>query len=389
MNNIISNYQHVLPTYGRYPVAFVKGAGSRLWDSDGKEYVDFASGIGTNSVGHSHPRWVKAVAGQLELLAHTSNLFYTQPGGLLAQKLCQLSGLEGVFFGNSGAEANEGMIKAARKYSRDKYGQGRATIITLENSFHGRTITTLAATGQDKFHQHFHPFTEGFKHVAAGDISQLEAQGEDVCAVMIETIQGEGGVNVLPPEYIQAVARLCQTRDWLLLIDEVQTGMGRTGYWFSYQGLGVLPDAISFAKGIAGGLPLGGFLLGKKLHGVLNPGDHGSTYGGNLICCTAALAVIDILEGELPNVEAKGEYIRSQIAAMNLPQVVAIRARGLMLGIQLKDIAPAEINQQLLNSGLVALTAGADVLRFLPPLNISTEDIDSGLAIFKAVMSKL
>ena len=376
--------QNVLTTYGRLPVAFIKGENSRLWDSEGKEYVDFASGIGVNSIGYGNHKWVEAVSTQAAMLAHTSNLFYTQPAGELAARLCALTGMKGAFFANSGAESNEGIIKTARKYSKDKYGEGRHTILTLEDSFHGRTITTLAATGQDKFHHHFHPFTPGFVHVPQ-DITALESQGDDVCALLIETVQGEGGVIPLDTEFVQNAAKLCAQRDWLLLVDEVQTGVGRTGYWFGYQGIGITPDAISFAKGIAGGLPLGGFLVGEKLSKVLNPGDHATTYGGNPICCAAALAVLDILEPELPKIEEKGNYICDKIKAMNLPQVMGVRGKGLMLGVKL-NIAPAEVNAKLLKAGLVALTAGADVLRFLPPLTISMEDINAGLEIFEKTM---
>jgi len=373
--------QNIITTYGRLPVAFVKGEGSRLWDSDGKAYIDFASGIGTNSIGHSHPAWTKAVSEQAAHLAHTSNLYYTAPGGELAERLCKISGMNTVFFANSGAESNEGLIKVARKYSRDKYGANRHTIITLNGSFHGRTMAALTATGQDKFHNHFHPFVEGFRYVDAGDMSALESQNDDVCALLIETVQGEGGVVPLDKAYVQNAAKLCAKRDWLLLIDEVQTGIGRTGHWFGYQGLGVTPDAVSFAKGIAGGLPLGGFIVNEKLRNTLGPGDHGTTYGGNLICCAAALAVLDVLEAELPKIEEKGAYIRNKIEAMHFPQVEEIRGKGLMLGLKLKTVSPGEVNTNLLESGLVALTAGADILRFLPPLTISMEDIDAGLEI--------
>jgi len=379
--------QHILPTYARYPIAFSKGQGCRLWDADGKEYIDFMSGIGVISVGHAHPAWVNAVTTQAQNLAHVSNLFYTGPGAKLAKRLCEISGLAGVFFSNSGAEANEGLIKTARKYSRDKYGEGRATILTLEGSFHGRTITTLAANGQEKFHHHFHPFTPGFRYVKPGDTQALEAQSDDVCALLIEVIQGEGGVMPLDAEYVQAAAQLCKQRDWLLMIDEVQTGIGRTGKWFGYQHFGVNPDAVSFAKGIGGGLPFGGFMLAKKLSKTLGPGDHGSTYGGNPICAAAALAVLDIIEPLLPQIAANGEYICEKIRAMNLPQVTEVRGRGLMLGLKIKDTLPGEINAKLLESGLAALTAGTDILRFLPPLVIEKSDIDKGLKILQNVLS--
>ena len=380
---------NVLPTYGRYPVAFTSGKGCKLWDSEGKEYIDFMSGIGVCSVGHSHPVWVEAVAAQAGKLSHVSNLYYTEPGGQLAGKLCELSGLSGVFFSNSGAESNEGLVKIARKYSKNKYGSGRHTIISLVDSFHGRTITGLSATGQEKFHQHFDPFLPGFQHVAANDIAALEACGSDVCAVLIELVQGEGGVIPLDEEYVKQAAKLCQERDWLLLIDEVQTGIGRTGNWFAFLDYDITPDAVSFAKGIAGGLPLGGFLVNQKLKNVLNPGDHATTYGGNLVCCAAALATLDILKPVLPKVEEKGKYIRSRIESMNLPTVIEVRGMGLMLGVRIQKQSPAEINLKLLEEGLASLTAGTDVIRFLPPLVINNDDIDDGLEKFEYVMRKV
>jgi len=380
--------QHILQTYGRYPIAFTKAQGCRLWDADGKEYIDFMSGIGVTSIGHAHPDWMKAISNQAQNLAHVSNLFYTAPAANLAQRLCKIAPeMTGIFFANSGAEANEGLVKAARKYSRDKYGEGRATIITLEGSFHGRTITMLAATGQDKFHHHFHPFTPGFRHVPPGDMAALEAQCDDVCALLIEPIQGEGGVMPLDQDYVQAAAELCHKREWLLLIDEIQTGIGRTGKWFGYQHFNIQPDGLSFAKGIAGGLPLGGFMVGSKMHKVLNPGDHGTTYGGNPVCCAAANATLDILEPCLPNVSEKGDYIRAKIKAMNLPIIAEIRGRGLMIGIKIKNHPPATINLKLLEAGLAALTAGTDILRLLPPLIIEQKDIDAGLKIMHNVLS--
>ncbi|MCL2526787.1 MAG: aspartate aminotransferase family protein [Defluviitaleaceae bacterium] len=381
--------QHILPTYGRYPIAFTKGQNCRLWDADGKEYIDFMSGIGVTSVGHANPLWVKAIADQAQNLAHVSNLFYTEPGAKLAKRLCALTNeMKGVFFSNSGAEANEGIIKTARKYSRDKYGEGRATILTLDGSFHGRTITTLAATGQDRFHNHFHPFTEGFRHVAPGDTAALEAQGNDVCALFIEPIQGEGGVMPLDAEYVQAAAEICRKRDWLLLIDEVQTGIGRTGKWFGYQHFNIQPDGLSFAKGIAGGLPLGGFMVADKLLSTLGPGDHATTYGANPICCAAALAVLDVLEPLLPQISQNGEYIQEKVKAMNLPVVAEVRGRGMMIGIKIKDHPPATINAKLLEAGLAALTAGTDILRLLPPLVIERKDIDAGLEIMRNILSQ-
>jgi acetylornithine/N-succinyldiaminopimelate aminotransferase len=370
---------HVLPTYARQEVCFVRGEGSYLFDGAGKRYLDFSSGLGAVSVGHAHPKWVAAVAEQAAALAHTSNLYYTVPGGLLAQKLSALSGLDKVFFANSGAEANEGLIKAARKYSEDKYGKNRYTVVTLNRSFHGRTHTTLAATGQDVFHQYFQPLTPGFVHVDGGGIDALKALGDNVCAVLLEPVQGEGGVYPLDEGYVKAVAGLCAERDWLLLFDEVQTGVGRCGKWFGYQSLGVEPDGVSFAKGIAGGFPLGGFILGGKASGVLTAGLHGSTYGGNPLACAVALATLDILSDVIDNVERKGQQIRDGLSGFD------VRGRGLMLAINVGG-DPKPAIPKLLERGLVALTAGSDAVRLLPPLTVSEGEIEEGLAILKEVL---
>ncbi|MCL1863541.1 MAG: aspartate aminotransferase family protein [Defluviitaleaceae bacterium] len=389
----MTNYDYILPTYPRYPVTFVKGVGCKLYDDSGKEYIDFASGIGVNSVGHSHPKWVEAVCAQAATLSHVSNLYYTQPGGELAKKLCAISDMKGVFFSNSGAESVEGAIKTVRKYSNNKYGDdaGRNTIITLHGSFHGRTMAALTATGQpEKFHKHFHPFMPGFRYIPANDISTLEAEAKntDICALMLEPVQGEGGVMPLDAKYLQKAEEICAKNDWLLIVDEVQTGIGRTGDWFAYQGYGIKPDAVTFAKGIAGGLPYGGFLLGEKAHSVLGAGDHGTTYGGNLVCAAAALSVLEILTPILPTIKEKGEYIIKKVKAMNLPCVKEIRGKGLMLGIKLEGIPHTEAVANLLKAGLVALPAGTDVLRFLPPLIITTEEIDAGLAILQKELSR-
>ncbi|MBP5459120.1 MAG: aminotransferase class III-fold pyridoxal phosphate-dependent enzyme, partial [Clostridia bacterium] len=270
--------QYIIGTYGRNPIAITHGKGATVYDEEGNEYIDFTSGIGVNSIGYGNENWAKAIYEQAQKLGHMSNLYYTEPCALLAEQLCTRTGMSGVFFGNSGAEANEGIIKLARKYSYDKYGEGRSTILTLKDSFHGRTITTLDATGQDMFHQYFFPFTDGFRYVKANDFSELAMTADDtVCAVMMELVQGEGGVNVLDKEYVKTVAEYCQKNDWLLLIDEVQTGVGRTGTLFAFQDYDIEPDAVSFAKGIAGGLPMGGFLVSEKARGTLGKGDHGST----------------------------------------------------------------------------------------------------------------
>ncbi len=376
---------HVLPTYARYDVCFVKGEGSYLYDDAGKKYLDFSSGIGVNSIGHAHPEWVAAVAAQAGTLVHTSNLYYTEPGGLLAQKLCELSGLNAVFFANSGAEANEGIIKAARKYSADKYGAGRHTIVTLNRSFHGRTHTTLAATGQESFHKHFLPLTPGFVHADANDIGALDAMGGDVCAVLLEAVQGEGGVIPLEKEYVQAVAKLCAERDWLLLFDEVQCGIARCGTWFAFQRYGVMPDGISFAKGVAGGFPLGGFILGEKAKGVFAPGLHGATFGGTPLGCAAALTTLDILSNVIKDVPRKGKLLRAGIEAFGSAKIRGTRGLGLMIGISVEGEPKAYV-KALLERGLVCLTAGSDAVRLLPPLTISEEEIAEGLIILREVL---
>lgn len=373
----------LMQTYNRFDVTFERGEGCKLFDENGKMYIDFASGIGVNSVGYAHPLWVKAVAKQAETLAHTSNLYHTRPAAELAERLAKLAGMENVFFCNSGAEANEGIIKLARKYSHDKYGSGRAVIATLKQSFHGRTVTTLSATGQDNFHKHFFPFTEGFVYAPPNDIDALKALGNDVCAVMLEVVQGEGGVFPLDSGYLKAVSELCRERDWLLLIDEVQTGIGRCGTWFAYQQAGILPDAVSFAKGIAGGLPFGGFMAGIKCRNVLGAGDHATTFGGNPICAAAAMATLDILTDVLPDVQAKGDYIKSQLK--ELKGVRDVRGLGLMLGI-VTDGNPRETVCKLLDAGLITLTAGTNVVRLLPPLIITMDEIDMGLEILKGVL---
>lgn len=378
---------HILPTYARQDVSFVRGEGVYLYDTDEKRYLDFASGIGVNSIGHAHPRWVASVAGQAGTLSHTSNLYYTHPSALLAEKLCAISGLNAVFFSNSGAEANEGLIKLARKYSADKYGDPkRHTIVTLNQSFHGRTHTTLAATGQDVFHRYFQPLTEGFIHVNKNSVSELEALGDDVCAVLVELVQGEGGVLPLDREYVKKLRDICTERDWLLMIDEVQTGIGRCGKWFASELYGIKPDALSFAKGVAGGLPLGGFITGGKALGVLTKGLHGSTFGGNPVCCAAALETLSILEDYLPAVSSKGKRVMEEILSWSLPAVRGVRGEGLMIGISVEG-TPADYVKTLLGKGLVCLTAGQDAIRLLPPLVINDSEIDEGLEIFKSVLS--
>ena len=382
--------QYVLQTYGRHPFVIDHGQGSTLWDTEGKEYIDFASGIGVNSVGTAHPKWQAAVTEQAGKLGHICNLYYSEPYVKLAQKLCTRSGMAAAFFGNSGAEANEGIIKLARKYSFDKYGEGRGTVITLNHSFHGRTITTLAATGQDVFHQYFFPFTEGFRHADPTLDSVQAAAGHDVCAVMLELVQGEGGVLPMEPEFVTGLARLCRERDWLLLVDEVQTGIGRTGSLFCFQQYGIQPDALSFAKGIGGGLPIGGFLVNEKCRAVIGAGQHGTTFGGNPVAAAAACAVLDILDEEtIAKVKEKGDYIRKSIESMELPCLGKTRGMGLMIGIAVAEgYSNKELCAKLNKAGLLTLTAGPG-LRFLPPLTITEEEINKGLAIIHGTLCQV
>ena len=372
------DHAHTLQTYGRFDVDVDHGQGATLWDLAGRTYIDFTSGIGVCSVGYGNEKWARAIYDQALTLGHISNLFYSQPYARLAGALCARSGMAAAFFGNSGAEANEGLLKLARKYSHDKYGAGRGTILTLRNSFHGRTLATLAATGQDVFHQHFFPFPEGFRHTGANDLADVEAQaGEDVCAVLLELVQGEGGVLPMDRDFVRALAGLCEQRDWLLLVDEVQTGIGRTGTLFAFQQYGIRPDAVSFAKGIAGGLPMGGFLVNEKCRPVLGPGSHASTFGGNPVCSAAALAVLDILdEAALNRVREKGIYLREHIEAMGKQCLGATRGLGLMIGVEVRPgWSSRELAARLAGHGLLVLTAGP-ALRFLPPLTITQAEMD-------------
>ena len=382
------DHAHTLQTYGRFDVDVDHGQGATLWDLAGRTYIDFTSGIGVCSVGYGNEKWARAIYDQALALGHISNLFYSQPYARLAGALCARSGMAAAFFGNSGAEANEGLLKLARKYSHDKYGAGRGTILTLRNSFHGRTLATLAATGQDVFHQHFFPFPEGFRHTGANDLADVEAQaGEDVCAVLLELVQGEGGVLPMDRDFVCALAGLCEQRDWLLLVDEVQTGIGRTGTLFAFQQFGIQPDVVSFAKGIAGGLPLGGILTNEKCSAVLTPGTHGSTFGANPVSTAAGMAVLETLDQTfLDGVKEKGAYLRAGIEAIGSPYLGQVVGMGLMLGI---DITGGRTNKEvaslLMDHGLLCLTAG-DRLRLLPPLVITKDEMDQGLAILKQTL---
>lgn len=379
---------YVMQTYNRFPVDIDHGKNATLYSLSGKEYIDFTSGIGVCSLGCADPRWVQAITDQAGKLGHISNLYYTQPGPKLAKALCQRTGMSCAFFGNSGAEANEAMIKLARKYSFDKYGKGRSTIITLNHSFHGRTITTLTATGQPAYHNYFFPLNEAFRYADPTWESILEQTGDDVCGIMMELIQGEGGVNPLDKELVQKVAQLCQEKDWLLLIDEVQTGVGRTGSLFAFQQYGIQPDVSTFAKGIAGGLPMGGILANETCAKVLTAGTHGSTFGANPIAAAAACTILDILDDQMmEEVKAKGQYLREGILALNSPCLGNVVGMGLMLGVDVKgERTNKELASLLAENGLLVLTAGPR-LRLLPPLTITKEEMDKGLAILKQTLA--
>ncbi len=380
--------RYVMNTYGRFPVALDHGAGATLWDVAGKKYIDLSSGIGVCSVGYDNPAVVNAITEQAHKLMHTSNLFTTAPMIQTAKTLVTKTGMGKVFFANSGAEANEGAIKLARKYSFDKYGAGRNKIVTLWNSFHGRTVTTLTATGQDKFHNYFFPFTEGFSYAHANDFASVESEIDDTtCAVMMELIQGEGGVLPLDEEFVCAVEALCRERDLLLLIDEVQTGVGRTGSLFCFEQYGIHPDVVTMAKGLGGGVPIGAVMAAQSCCDVLTPGTHATTFGGTPLVCASANAVLSIVANDdfLAEVRAKGEYLKQHILALGADSIQGVRGRGLMLGIIVEEGKHAQFASALLEKGVIALTAGKNAVRLLPPLTISYEEMDEALTIMKEV----
>ena len=379
---------YVANTYKRFPVEIVSGKGSKVYDVNGKAYVDMGSGIGVTAFGHGDEAWVAAVTEQLGKVEHTSNLYYTEPCAKLAKLLCEKTGMKKVFFGNSGAEANECAIKVARKYSADKKGPDCYTIVTLINSFHGRTLTTLAATGQDHFHGLFQPLTPGFVHVPANDFAALEAVVKEykVAGIMMEVIQGEGGVLPLTQEYLMAADKLCKEQDIPFIIDEVQTGNGRTGKLYGYMNFKINPDIISTAKGLGGGLPIGACLMNEKMEKVLGYGDHGSTYGGNPVCCAGALSVIERLDDNfLGRVKRRSGYVMA--ALYNAPGIESVSGLGLMIGI--KTTAPAgEVVKACMEKGVLCLTA-KDKVRLLPALNIPMEDLEYAIETIKAVAKEL
>lgn len=380
--------QYIAHTYNRFPVEFTHGKGSLLYSSDGKEYIDLGSGIGVTSLGISPDGWIAAVTDQLMKLQHTSNLYYTEPDVLLAKTLCERTGFKKVFFSNSGAEANECAIKAARKYAAQTKSKEHYTIVTLNNSFHGRTLTTLAATGQPKFHENFQPLTPGFVHATAESIYELEAitAKYKVAAFMIECIQGEGGVVPLDPEYIAELVEFSKYHDILMIVDEVQTGNGRTGKFYSYMNYGISPDIISTAKGLAGGLPIGATLLNEKLQDVFEYGDHGSTFGGNPVSCAAANYVMSQITDELmADVAEKGLMIKNELTGAE--GIESVTGLGLMVGIKTKRPV-SEVANECLQNGVLCLTAAHGILRLLPALNIPKELLMKGINVIKEVCAK-
>jgi len=388
----------LMNTYHRLPVTFAKGEGAWLTDVDGKKYLDFTSGIAVNCLGHAYLPLVKAISGQAAKLNHTCNYFLSDVVAAFAEKLvaaCAGAGMKKVFLANSGAEANEGACKIARKYSLVKYGPGRHTIVTLRGSFHGRTITTLSATGQDNFHRDFGPFTEGFVYVPPNDIDALDRalDPNTTAAFLVEVVQGESGVRPQMPEYLAAAARLCAERDILLMFDEIQCGMGRTGAFLACELYGIMPDVVTLAKGLSGGIPSGAVLAGEKAADVLVIGDHGSTFGGNPIAAAAGIVVLDTVAKPefLAEIARKGEKIRQIIASWNHPKITEIRAKGMMLGVDLSVEAwpvleAAVARAKTADAGLLVLGAGSQTLRLLPPYTITDAEIEKGLAILKIIL---
>jgi len=374
---------YVANTYNRFPVEIVSGKGVELFDAQGKRYIDLGSGIGVTCFGVADDQWKEAVINQLSKIQHTSNLYYTEPCAQLAKLLCEKTGMKKVFFGNSGAEANECAIKVARKYAAEKKGSEYSTVITLKNSFHGRTLTTLAATGQDHFHRLFQPLTPGFVHAEANNIEDVKAlvASNKTCAIMIECVQGEGGVNALNADFVRDVAHLCKDEDIIFIVDEVQTGNGRCGAMYAYMNFGVTPDVVSTAKGLGGGLPLGACLMSEKVENVLGFGDHGSTYGGNPVACAGAISVVSRLnEDVFTAVREKSEYIFN--ALTGAPGIESVTGMGLMIGIQTTKPA-AEVVKACIEKGVLCLTAKTKV-RLLPALNIPMELLKEAIEIIKA-----
>ena len=378
--------EKIVGTYSRYDMVADHGKGARCVSVDGKEYIDFTAGIGVNCLGFCDDGWVEAVTAQLKKLQHVSNLFYSEPQVKAADLLTKRTGLKKVFFGNSGAEANEAAIKTARKYGTTQRGVHVNKIISLANSFHGRTMATITATGQEKYHKFFTPFLEGFKYCEANNIEQLKSLvDDDTCAIMMEMVQGEGGVLDLDPDFVKAAEQLCHEHDLVFIVDEVQTGIGRTGKLFAYEYFDVTPDIVTFAKGIGGGLPIGGVLFGEKCCDVLKPGDHGTTYGGNPVACAGAVEVLTRIDDAfLEEVQKKSAYLKDKLQA--LPHVTSVSGLGLMMGVSLEGKEAPDVVKKALEEGLMVLTA-KDKVRLLPPLTITYDEIDQGVEILKKALS--
>jgi len=383
MNIKETDAKYIANTYKRFDLALLRGKGSHVFDENGKEYIDMGSGISVTSFGIADDVWQAAVAEQAGKLQHTSNLYYTEPCAKLAEMLCEKTGMKKVFFSNSGAEANECAIKVARKYAADKKGADCYTIVTLVNSFHGRTVTTLAATGQEHYHEMFRPLTDGFVHAKANDIEDLKrvCEGKKIAAIMFEPVQGEGGVIALDADYMKELEAFAREQDILLIADEVQTGNGRSGKLYAYMHYGIMPDIVSTAKGLAGGLPLGATLLGGRVESTLGFGDHGSTFGGNPVCCAAAVSILSRIDDKLlAEVAAKSRYIFDELN--NAEGVESVTGLGLMIGIKTKKAA-AEVVASCMEQGVLCLTA-KDKVRLLPALNIPMEDLKQAVSVIKA-----
>ena len=387
MNIKAIDKQYVANTYNRFDLQIVSGKGSLVYDETGKEYIDLGTGIAVNTFGVADDQWQQALMAQMQKVQHMSNLYYTEPCALLAQELCSRTGMKKVFFANSGAEANECAIKVARKYAADKKGPEYSTIVTLKNSFHGRTLTTLSATGQEHYHELFQPLTPGFVHGDAGDLEGIKqlALSSKAAGILIECVQGEGGVIAMEPDFVKGLAAFCQEQDILFMVDEVQTGNGRTGQLYAYMNYGVQPDVVSTAKGLGGGLPLGAALLGEKVQNVLGFGDHGSTFGGNPVCCAGALNILQRIDDALlAEVQMKGEYIRQQLTGAK--GIKGISGMGLMVGIQTEKPA-GQMVKALVEKGVLCLTA-KDKLRLLPALNIPMDVLAKAIDAIKEVCAE-
>lgn len=380
---------YIAHTYGRYPAVLVKGQGVEVWDEKGKKYIDLTSGIGVNIFGYCDPVWKKAVEAQLDMVQHTSNLYYTKPCAELAEMLCEKTGMKKVFFGNSGAEANEGAIKAARKYAAMKHGRDTYTIITLKDSFHGRTITTLAATGQDMFHQDFQPLTPGFVYAERNNLEDVKrlVRENRTAAIMIECIQGEGGVHVLAQDFVQGIQKICDENDILLIVDEVQTGNGRTGKYFCYMNYGVHPDIVTTAKGLGGGLPIGAVLFNEKTEDVFQPGDHGSTFGGNPIAAAGGVSIVERIDDTLlQNVRAKGDKV--QAFFQDVPEVRTVEGMGLMIGIEPAHAKAEDVLKACMDKGVLVLTAHDNRIRLLPALDIPEDTLMKACGVIREALAE-